>query len=96
MDCTQFIHCLSEWENDKNLPVLSFQAEVELNEALGSYGVLLVKAMGKSLTILSSPEIHYSPGQKVDLALETNKSLYFDSQNGMNLEIDSSRIEVDR
>ena len=89
----QFIHCLSEWENDKNLPVFSFQAEVELNEALGSYGVLLVKAMGKSLTVITSPEIHYSPGQKVELSLETNRSLYFDAQNGMNLGTDSTRME---
>ena len=90
----QFIHCLSEWENENETPVFRFQAEVELNEALGSYGVLLVKSMGKSLTVLTSPEIHYSPGQKVELALEINRSLYFDSQNGMNLEIDSSGIEV--
>ena len=91
----QFIHCLSEWENDKDLPVFSFQAEVELNEALGSYGVLLVKAMGKSLTVITSPEIHYSPGQKVELSIETNRSLYFDAQNGMNLGIDSTRMEAD-
>ena len=85
---------MSEWENENDTPVFHFQAEVELNEALGSYGVLLVKSMGKSLTILTSPEVHYSPGQKVQLALEINRNLYFDSQNGMNLEIDSSRIEV--
>ena len=91
----QFIHCLSEWENDKDLPVFSFQAEVELNEALGSYGVLLVKAMGKSLTVITSPEIHYSPGQKVELSIETNRSLYFDAQNGMNLGTDSTRMEAD-
>ena len=91
----QFIHCLSEWENDKDLPVFSFQAEVELNEALGSYGVLLVKAMGKSLTVITSPEIHYSPGQKVELSIETNRSLYFDAQNGMNLGTDLTRIEAD-
>ena len=90
----QIIHCLSEWENDNNLPVFCFQAEVELNEALGSYGVLLVKAMGKTLTVLTSPENHYSPGQLVELALETNRILYFDAQNGMNLDLDSSRIEV--
>ena len=91
----QFIHCLSEWENDKDLPVFSFQAEVELNEALGSYGVLLVKAMGKSLTVITSPEIHYSPGQKVELSIETNRSLYFDAQNGMNLDTDLTRMEAD-
>ncbi|MAC44410.1 MAG: hypothetical protein CL913_10810 [Deltaproteobacteria bacterium] len=91
----QFIHCLSEWENDKDLPVFSFQAEVELNEALGSYGVLLVKAMGKSLTVITSPEIHYSPGQKVELSVETNRSLYFDAQNGMNLGADLTRMEAD-
>ena len=91
----QFIHCLSEWENDKDLPVFSFQAEVELNEALGSYGVLLVKAMGKSLTVITSPEIHYSPGQKVELSIETNRSLYFDAQNGMNLGADLTRMEAD-
>ena len=91
----QFIHCLSEWENDKDLPVFSFQAEVELNEALGSYGVLLVKAMGKSLTVIISPEIHYSPGQKVELSIETNRSLYFDAQNGMNLGTDLTRMEAD-
>ncbi len=91
----QFIHCLSEWENDKDLPVFSFQAEVELNEALGSYGVLLVKAMGKSLTVITSPEIHYPPGQKVELSIETNRSLYFDAQNGMNLGTDLTRMEVD-
>ena len=91
----QFIHCLSEWENDKDLPVFSFQAEVELNEALGSYGVLLVKAMGKSLTVITSPEIHYSPGQKVELSIETNRSLYFDAQNGMNLGTDLTRMEAD-
>ena len=91
----QFIHCLSEWENDKDLPVFSLQAEVELNEALGSYGVLLVKAMGKSLTVITSPEIHYSPGQKVELSIETNRSLYFDAQNGMNLGTDSTRMEAD-
>ena len=91
----QFIHCLSEWENDKDLPVFSFQAEVELNEALGSYGVLLVKAMGKSLTVITSPEIHYSPGQKVELSIETNRSLYFDAQNGINLGTDSTRMEAD-
>ena len=91
----QFIHCLSEWENDKDLPVFSFQAEVELNEALGSYGVLLVKAMGKTLTVITSPEIHYSPGQKVELSIETNRSLYFDAQNGMNLGTDSTRMEAD-
>ena len=91
----QFIHCLSEWKNDKDLPVFSFQAEVELNEALGSYGVLLVKAMGKSLTVITSPEIHYSPGQKVELSIETNRSLYFDAQNGMNLGTDLTRMEAD-
>ncbi len=91
----QFIHCLSEWENDKDLPVFSLQAEVELNEALGSYGVLLVKAMGKSLTVITSPEIHYSPGQKVELSIETNRSLYFDAQNGMNLGTDLTRMEAD-
>ena len=91
----QFIHCLSEWENDKDLPVFSFQAEVELNEALGSYGVLLVKAMGKSLTVITSPEIHYSPGQKVELSIETNRSLYFDAQNGMNLGTDLTGMEAD-
>ena len=91
----QFIHCLSEWKNDKDLPVFSFQAEVELNEALGSYGVLLVKAMGKSLTVITSPEIHYSPGQKVELSIETNRSLYFDAQNGMNLDTDLTRMEAD-
>jgi multiple sugar transport system ATP-binding protein len=90
----QIIHCLSEWENDNDLPVFCFQAEVELNEALGSYGVLLVKAMGKTLTVLTSPENHYSSGQLVELALETNRILYFDAQNGMNLDLDSSRIEV--
>jgi multiple sugar transport system ATP-binding protein len=84
----QFIHCLSEWTPENEKSVYRFQAEVELNEALGSYGVLLIKAMGKSLTVLISPEVHYASGQMVELGLEIERSLYFDAQSGLNLEID--------
>jgi multiple sugar transport system ATP-binding protein len=60
-------------------------ARVEAFEALGATGVLIAKTGGVTLTVLTSPEADFEPGQSVKLALDVEQFLYFDAVHGRNL-----------
>ena len=60
-------------------------ARVEIYEALGATGVLVVDAGGVSLTVTTPPESSFEPGQPVRLALDAASFLYFDRASGRNL-----------
>jgi multiple sugar transport system ATP-binding protein len=60
-------------------------AKVEVFEALGATGVLIADAGGVSLTALTSPNAHFTPGQPVKLVLAVDQFLYFDTEQGRNL-----------
>ena len=61
-------------------------AKVEAFEALGASGVLIAEAGGIALTVLTSPEDDYEPGQPIRLALDVDQFLYFDPAQGDNLQ----------
>ena len=61
------------------------EAEVELFEPLGSVGVLIARAGGSLLTVLTQPEEGYRPGHRLRLALDTASFHYFDAASGANL-----------
>ncbi len=61
------------------------EARVEVFEALGATGVLMAETGGVALTALTSPDAHFDPGQRVSLALETERFLYFGPARGENL-----------
>jgi multiple sugar transport system ATP-binding protein len=61
-------------------------AKVEAFEALGATGVLIAEAGGVALTVLTSPEDDYEPGQPIRLALDVDQFLYFAPAQGNNLQ----------
>ncbi len=61
------------------------EARVELFEALGATGVLVVEAGGVKLTALTSPDRTFERGESVGLAMESQAFLYFDPLSGRNL-----------
>jgi multiple sugar transport system ATP-binding protein len=62
------------------------EARVEAFEALGATGVLIAETGGVALTVLTSPEDDFEPGQPVRLALDVDQFLYFDPAHGRNLQ----------
>jgi multiple sugar transport system ATP-binding protein len=60
-------------------------ARVEAFEALGATGVLIAVAGGVPLTVLTSPEENFEPGQPVRLGFDVERFLYFDAVHGRNL-----------
>jgi len=62
------------------------EAKVEAFEALGASGVLIAEVGGVPLTVLTSPEDDYEPGQPIRLALDVDQFLYFDPAQGNNLQ----------
>jgi multiple sugar transport system ATP-binding protein len=62
------------------------EARVEAFEALGATGVLIAETGGVALTVLTSPEDDFEPGQPVRLALDVDQFLYFDAAQGRNLQ----------
>jgi multiple sugar transport system ATP-binding protein len=62
------------------------EARVEAFEALGATGVLIAETGGVALTVLTSPEEYFEPGQPVRLALDVDQFLYFDAVHGRNLQ----------
>ena len=60
-------------------------ARVEAFEALGATGVLIAETGGVSLTVLTSPEENFEPGQPVRLGFDVEQFLYFDAVHGRNL-----------
>ena len=61
-------------------------ARVEAFEALGATGVLIAETGGVTLTVLTSPEEDFAPGQPVKLELDVDHFLYFDAARGRNLQ----------
>ena len=61
-------------------------ARVEAFEALGATGVLIAETGGVALTVLTSPEEDFEPGQPVKLELDVDQFLYFDAARGRNLQ----------
>jgi len=62
------------------------EARVEAFEALGATGVLIAETGGVALTVLTSPEDDFEPGQPVRLVLDVDQFLYFDAAQGRNLQ----------
>jgi len=63
----------------------TIKAEVDIFEPLGATGIMIARAGGVRLTALTDPEDHYSPGEAVELAVETERFHYFDTATGMNV-----------
>jgi multiple sugar transport system ATP-binding protein len=61
-------------------------ARVEAFEALGAMGVLIAETGGVTLTVLTSPEQDFEPGQPVQIELDVDRFLYFDAVHGRNLQ----------
>src|SRR5262245_64414729 len=62
------------------------EARVEAFSALSATGVLIAESGGVALTVLTSPEDDFEPGQPVRLALDVDQFLYFDAAQGRNLQ----------
>jgi multiple sugar transport system ATP-binding protein len=62
------------------------EARVEAFEALGATGVLIAETGGVMLTVLTSPDDDFEPGQPVRLKLDVDQFLYFDAVHGRNLQ----------
>jgi multiple sugar transport system ATP-binding protein len=62
------------------------EARVEAFEALGATGVLIAETGGVTLTVLTSPDDDFEPGQPVQLKLDVDQFLYFDAVHGRNLQ----------
>ncbi len=62
------------------------EARVEAFEALGATGVLIAETGGVMLTVLTSPDDDFEPGQPVRLKLDIDQFLYFDAVHGRNLQ----------
>ena len=75
-------HINGDGTRDSELVV---EGRVEVFEALGATGVLIAEVGGVSLTALTSPDAHFDPGQRVALALDTERFLYFSPARGDNL-----------
>ena len=60
-------------------------ADVEMFEPLASTGVLIVKASGALITVLTRPDDRYPTGARVRMALDTARFHYFDAASGANL-----------
>ena len=69
-------------------------ARVEAFEALGATGVLIAETGGVALTVLTSPEEDFEPGQPVKLELDVDQFLYFDAARGRNLHERLSMAQV--
>jgi multiple sugar transport system ATP-binding protein len=61
-------------------------ALVQAFEPLGATGVLIAETGGVSLTVLTSPEEDFEPGQPVRLGFDVEQFLYFDAVHGRNLQ----------
>lgn len=62
---------------------------VDVYEALGATGVLIATVGQQQLTVITSPQDHYQPGEPVRIALEHDHFLYFDRDDGRNLMLGS-------
>ena len=62
-----------------------FQGNVDVFEALGSYGVMMVSILGESITLLTDPEDRYQHNDKVSLKFDPKTFHFFDINNGQNL-----------
>ena len=62
-----------------------FQGNVDVFEALGSYGVMMVSILGKSFTLLTDPEDRYQHIDNVSLKFDPNTFHFFDINSGQNL-----------
>jgi multiple sugar transport system ATP-binding protein len=79
----QFIAVLEEGAPGDDRPMVD--ADVEMFEPLGSTGVLIVKAAGALMTVLTGPDDAYPPGARVRLVLDTPNFHYFDAASGVSL-----------
>jgi len=79
----QFIEALEEGAPGDDRPMV--EADVEMFEPLASTGVLMVKAGGALMTVLTRPDDRYPPGARVRIALDTTCFHYFDAASGANL-----------
>ncbi len=66
---------------------LTLKAEVDIYEALGAMGIMLVQCEGIRLTAITDPEMTYHAGQEVTLALDLDRLFYFDAESGRNLAV---------
>ncbi|MDP7405435.1 MAG: TOBE domain-containing protein [SAR324 cluster bacterium] len=62
-----------------------FQGNVDVFEALGSYGVMMVSILGESFTLLTDPEDRYQHNDNVSLKFDPKTFYYFDINSGQNL-----------
>ena len=62
-----------------------FRGNVDVFEALGSYGVMMVSIHGESFTLLTDPEDHYQHNDNVSLKFDPNTFHFFDINSGQNL-----------
>jgi ABC-type sugar transport system ATPase subunit len=62
-----------------------FQGNVDVFEALGSYGVMMVSILGKSFTLLTDPEDRYQHNDNVSLKFDPKTFHFFDINSGQNL-----------
>jgi ABC-type sugar transport system ATPase subunit len=62
-----------------------FQGNVDVFEALGSYGVMMVSILGESFTLLTDPEDRYQHNDKVSLKFDPKTFHFFDINSGQNL-----------
>ncbi|MDJ0683182.1 MAG: ABC transporter ATP-binding protein [Alphaproteobacteria bacterium] len=63
----------------------TIEAEVDIFEPLGASGIMLAKSGGVRLTALTDPEAHYDAGDRVTLAVSTDRFHFFDAVTGRNL-----------
>ena len=64
---------------------VAFDGRVDLFEALGSTGVMIVEAGGIRLTALTRPERHFEHGASVTLAYQDDALHFFSPSDGHNL-----------
>ncbi len=62
-----------------------FQGNVDVFEALGSYGVMMVSIHGKSFTLLTDPDDRYQHNENISLKFDPKTFHYFDINSGQNL-----------
>ena len=79
----QFIEVLEEGAPGDDRPMV--EADVEMFEPLVSAGVLIVKAAGAQITVLTRADDAYPPGARVRMALDTSRFHYFDAASGASL-----------
>ena len=66
---------------------LGVDAQVDLFEALGAYGVLIAEFASQKVTALTGLDVEFAPQTPVHLLLDPASFLYFDQQSGRNLAV---------